>query len=757
MRNLIKEYSKKIDMQFAYNTTHTLSYDPKYLLCDMGFRTAGSDAEHEASDYLERLMVDIGLSDVIKVPVKVDSWAFRGASLSLDGDDYVIKPASYASSGTDSEGINAPIVFLGRGYAKNYEGVDVKGKIVLIEIDQWNDTWISDPYREAYIQGASALVSYDIGGYAEIADDAINLQDICEENLIPCVSISNEDGLYLKDKILNRNLDENHINENQINTSSDNKDNSYKETALNNTHCFARLIVDSEVSIGDGVSYNVVGKIPGKSSAQQIIVAAHYDVYFNGFQDDCSGIGLVLAIAKALIESGYEAQNDILFVAHGAEEWGASGSRNDWTTGAWEMINTVNPSWAKKTLALINFELPALYEGDDYISISAVPEFSSLITKLVSDLSLFDFIDTSIFKDGISDKFVPTNTLEDGMSYRFAGVPYFVNKPEVEDSWIRKRYHTKYDDADTWNEDVMNINANIFGALVIYLDQKPALELDFVTTADSMLGTIDENLCQAAGVDTEEFRLTVKKFRFTAAEQNAIGAELNYEYVQALKSDEISQEDVSTDEKVLNETELSETKFGKEKLDELRERAVQHNKKLLKIFKMIQDGIIGIIGTQAIVNKHECVLANIELIQGVLSYLEKYSATYDKRDSDSNSDSNDNSGNQHNTVNSNYVEEALALACQVNAGTDYAYLRFSKETAEKSKSSLYKETNPNNTYWGTDKVVPMADTYEGIMALVEGDIDKAKSVYKRALNHDYDLLKQILAQEINALKSIINN
>ena len=50
-----------------------------------------------------------------------------------------------------------------------------------------------------------------------------------------------------------------------------------------------------------GTSYNVVGKIKGKNSEQQIMVGAHYDMYFEGFQDDNIAVGIVLAIAKAML------------------------------------------------------------------------------------------------------------------------------------------------------------------------------------------------------------------------------------------------------------------------------------------------------------------------------------------------------------------------------------------------------------------------------------------------------------------------
>ncbi|MFQ9446519.1 MAG: M28 family peptidase [Christensenellales bacterium] len=106
--------------------------------------------------------------------------------------------------------------------------------------------------------------------------------------------------------------------------------------------------MDNEVEIGTGVTYNIMGKIRGKSSDYQILVGGHYDMHFFGFQDDNCAVGLVLAMAKAMKDSGYQPENDIVFCLHGAEEWGASYSQFDWTVGAWEMINHVHPSGSAK-------------------------------------------------------------------------------------------------------------------------------------------------------------------------------------------------------------------------------------------------------------------------------------------------------------------------------------------------------------------------------------------------------------------------
>ena len=148
-------------------------------------------------------------------------------------------------------------------------------------------------------------------------------------------------------------------------------------------------MVDAVLEEGTGTSYNVVGKIKGKSSDQQIMIAGHYDKYWYGFQDDCAAIALDFSVAKAMIDSGYQPENDIVVVAHGSEEWGASNSQFDWTTGAWEMIHTAHPEWAGKTIALLNCELPAFQVEGNQVQLVTVPEFRTLAAKLVKESGLF--------------------------------------------------------------------------------------------------------------------------------------------------------------------------------------------------------------------------------------------------------------------------------------------------------------------------------------------------------------------------------
>ena len=67
-----------------------------------------------------------------------------------------------------------------------------------------------------------------------------------------------------------------------------------------------------------------------------VLLSAHYDSYFSGFQDDNTAIALMFGIAKALLASGFKPNNTIVICAMAAEDGGVVDSNFDWSTGAYE-------------------------------------------------------------------------------------------------------------------------------------------------------------------------------------------------------------------------------------------------------------------------------------------------------------------------------------------------------------------------------------------------------------------------------------
>lgn len=648
LKEQVKKYTDVVDHKTAYDIAETLAFDEKYLSNTLGWRTAGSDAEHRAADYLADKMREIGLADVEKVAIDVDRWQFNGASLMIAGTDIDIMPASYATNGTDAAGITAEIADVGRGHASDYEGKDVKGRIVVAGVDQWNEAWIDKYMNEAKLHGAAAIITYSLeSGYAACSDDMINMQDLCARDLMPCVSISR---------------------------------NQYREiaAAIEAGHTEATLRVDNVMQPGEGTAYNVIGKIKGRSSEQQILVAGHYDVYFNGFQDDSCAIGLILAMAQGMIRSGYVPENDIVFVAHAAEEWGKIGTQFDWTTGAWEMINHARPEWAGKTIAMFNFELPALYDGEPKFAVQCEPEFAHIVKDFIENSGLLMPPVNNVYPEGYNSVSVDSFCLEDGVSYRASGVPHFINVPGFgEDTpqhanWNRQHYHTSSDDRSTYNADVMTTNLNAYGAMVMYVDHKPALEMDLTATCDDISEAFDAGIAEAAGVDTSKWEPALAHMRGEVEKLNAQIADINSRYEAALADG-----------------------APQEKLDAIRTEGREVNRKTLKAFKYMQDHFIGIILTFEIVIRHEAYQRNVGLLGQIIGALEKGKLSGDEKD-----------------------PGALDLAWQLNGSAEFTYYSFSPETCSAADSTLFEKTNPGRLFWGTGKGFTFADTSDATRSLL---------------------------------------
>ena len=127
-KTTMEHYLENVDAKYAYNISKALAEDDDLLSNELGYRSAGSDAEHKAADYIEKEMGKIGL-ETEKIPVTVDKWQFNSASLKIEGTDIQMMPASYQLSGTSKEGIVTEMVDVGNGTAADYEGKRMEHKL----------------------------------------------------------------------------------------------------------------------------------------------------------------------------------------------------------------------------------------------------------------------------------------------------------------------------------------------------------------------------------------------------------------------------------------------------------------------------------------------------------------------------------------------------------------------------------------------------------------------------------------------------
>ena len=666
-------FMEAVSPDYAYNIALELTTNPEFFNSELGGRTAGSDAEHAAADYLAGVMEEIGLSNVEKVAAPCDRWQFNGASFTVDGVSYPVY--SYATAS-----ITAEVVYAGKGTMWDYEDLDVEGKIVLVDVDQRADWWVTYPMLEADFQGAAAILAANVGGFSQVADDALNCQDICGPTSIPTLSIGLADSQELQNKM--------------------------KEGPVT-----ATLVVDNEVEIDAGTTYNIMGVLKGKSSDHQILVGGHYDVHFWGFQDDNCAVGLVLSMAKAMIDSGYQPENDIVFCLHGAEEWGSSYTQYDWTVGAWEMINSVHPDWVGKTLAFLNFELPA-YEFDTYTSTYSAPEMYAMLDYYANEYP-YSPDPEGCFPDGVLTEGYQTYTYSDDFSYYAAGVPSTVNgfllQKDMENvfPFYVDIYHSQYDTPDTYNEAVMDFNIRYYGALAMYIDQTPALYLDFTAQYDRILASIDEEAMAAAGVDMAAFHTALEELNTAAQAMTERVKALNRDYLKAREDG-----DSAAMEKLWAE--------GKE--------LTAQN---LQAFEFAQKNLLGLMYERPIV-PHEAPQENIQLCQDIIACLEQGDVV---------------------TV----VDE---LAWTVNNVLEYYAMYFSPEVIAIQDDMHWGEGNQDNLYWGTGINFTKADVDAATRSLYQrydeqgGDFSQEIAVYEAAIQAQTELLKELGTKEIGAMEQL---
>ena len=459
-------FLKALDVAYSYQLAKKMEKPRTNPV--LGFRTAGSEAEFETGEMLAREMRNIGLSDVVKDQVEVDVWDFHHAVLSFQdrqGRERRLQLGAYQTQ-FDTRGPKTySVVYAGKGTARDYEGLDVRGKLVLVDINQRDEWWINFPVYQAKRKGAAALIAVQDQGYGEVDDEALNAQDIAGPADAPAFSISRADAQVLKEE----------MEEGEISVSFD---------------------ASSRVR-EKGQSYNIVGRIPGRNTSKSILLSAHYDSYFSGFQDDNTAVSMMFGIARALVKSRYEPKYNLIFCAMAAEEWGVINSKYDWSTGAYEEIFTARPQWRGQVIADLNFELPAFAHGKKD-GVRCTYEYEAFLKDFASGISP----DETVYPEGI-EVLCPIETWSDDFSMAIGGIPSMVND-FASGEFMETHYHSQFDNEEFYDEGVYRFHHEFYGRLVLALDRLVVVPLDFSRLFRAVGDSEDGRLWKRANADGRE-------------------------------------------------------------------------------------------------------------------------------------------------------------------------------------------------------------------------------------------------------------
>lgn len=618
---LFKSIQSKIDINYGYELAKKVSLVKSGPL---GFRTAGSTGEKEGAAIIEQAMKDLGLKNVRQDKFPVDSWDFGGATLNITTpENKTLTLSSYAgSTGTSDKGITSEIVYVGNGSLSEYEGKDVKGKIVLAEFDMYNDYWVSQPAYQAELKGAKALIVGYTGTSYGNRPDALNSFDVIARDTIPVMNISRQDAAYLKDLIA--------------------------KGTVNGT-----LISKVDLNKTSGESANIVGEIPGKLSDQYIIFAAHYDGYFNAFQDDILGVGIFMSVAKAILESGYQPEHTLVFVAQGSEEYGKTDSHYDWIMGSWYQNYVNSPEWSGNTIMCLNFDTQR--PDMKVFNINATPEYGQFFKKYALTMNL-----PEPWVDGYA--VLGTNgPWSDDYNYISNGIPGLITgKGNTE--WKFTSYHTQYDNYTVYNPVTFKFNVENYLSMALNFDKMLVPPLNFAGLLESSNSTLDSDLIKAVGLSDDALKQTAKDFIKTAKEDYISIQKANLllsQIEQAVKLE------VVTDMGAVNEFKADLLKNGKTGLE---------------AYKVIEKDFTKLDSWDVVVFGHQVAQTNLTAVTDAKSALEK-------------------------------KDGSSALKAIKGAESGWMIPQFEKEVYEYWG---IEAMNPERTdlYWGNGKTYPIIDLYD---------------------------------------------
>lgn len=269
-------------------------------ICALGNRRPGTPEGKKTAEYVLEHFKSFGLDarlDSVPTPV----WTATRWGLNVNGVEFPCFYINHSSWTKEFEGftsgpVDAELVYVGEGRESDFKGVDVRGKIVLVDVrfgvlrqsDTTSVAYFShdprgtapadwqqpNPYSPDNFPGnLERAIKHGAVGFVGILADYYDRNTFYNELYVeaPChwtipgLWLSRSDGAALKATL--------------------------KKNAPN------RAVLVLEGTVTPGTAYNVVGMLPGKTD-DIIMVHSHHDAPWQSAVEDASGVAEVMALAK---------------------------------------------------------------------------------------------------------------------------------------------------------------------------------------------------------------------------------------------------------------------------------------------------------------------------------------------------------------------------------------------------------------------------------------------------------------------------
>jgi Iap family predicted aminopeptidase len=432
-RARVTDVDAAVDTSFALDVVRELA---AIGASDLGFRVAGTPEDDATCALVAGRMAALGLQVELE-PVPVDAWRFRGASLAVAGE--VLQCSSFGGvPGTPPGGLEGELVYVGEGTRGELRHLDLVGRIALFGWRGDQLFWPSLTAAELGRAGALAVVCTCLLGarYYQGVRALGSFDAMWLAGSPPLAYLAREDAEQLISRLR------------------------AQETLR------ARVVIDAQLIRG-ATAHNVVGVLPGRSHEAPIVIGAHHDCWFSAAFDDATGVASMLAMAKALVDTGYEPERSFVFTSHTAEEYGRADSAFDWLIGAWWQIAHQHPEWASDVALYVNIEGTGMACPT---GVDSPPELRRFARHVLARAR----------RDGLlrhGNTWGVPRTGTEQWPFAAAGVPSLGLADQV-DEYMRVAYHTQHDRIELVDPASLRDAMRLYARVVVAADRNPGALLD---------------------------------------------------------------------------------------------------------------------------------------------------------------------------------------------------------------------------------------------------------------------------------------
>ena len=266
-----------------------IASDEMARCADFGNKRPGSAAGYAMGDRLAEHFRASGLEtsfETFHMPVwQSGQTTMKIASGPGAGTSYPTETFPYSGTGD----VTAPVVDLGNGGPSDYDGKDVKGKVVLVDRSDTYHRTVQ--IQQAADRGAAAMLLVSAS-----PDNLIQTGTVKDAQrppaAIPGVTVGSADGAKLRQQLAAGPV---------------------------------TLAIQARGARVDGVGRNVIGVRRGTTHPDKyVVVAGHYDSWYAGAFDNCTAIGSLFALSQPAANPN--PAYTTLYIGWDAEEPGLNGS-----------------------------------------------------------------------------------------------------------------------------------------------------------------------------------------------------------------------------------------------------------------------------------------------------------------------------------------------------------------------------------------------------------------------------------------------